>query len=228
MKLFRRTFVTVCCLGLSGMVVVWPHTHRTGDGIIVNRERGRAVGIATNPGAIFFTNNQAQNDSPASLHSRTWLKHYQYLPRDPGDIERYLIVTHFALMGDRGGSSRVRRSAPRYPTVATRWAVPGLRAQGGTFNGIDYEQIVVSFWLITCALAVAPAITAARLIARVTRRRRRLTRGQCLDCGFDLRASTDRCPECGHPIPATTAAAGVKPTAPPAQRLAAHPPSAEK
>jgi hypothetical protein len=46
---------------------------------------------------------------------------------------------------------------------------------------------------------VLPTITASGAIRRRDRRRQ----GRCANCGYDLRASSDRCPECGEAIPAS-------------------------
>ena len=45
---------------------------------------------------------------------------------------------------------------------------------------------------------------ALSLVRRRYLRGERLRNGLCLSCGYDLRATPDRCPECGH-IPAGTA-----------------------
>ena len=54
--------------------------------------------------------------------------------------------------------------------------------------------IGVPYWVVCPALAGLPAW-------RWARRRRSPTPGLCLQCGYDLRATPDRCPECGT-IPA--------------------------
>jgi hypothetical protein len=51
-------------------------------------------------------------------------------------------------------------------------------------------------WLPILLLSAVPAFA---LLSRL-RRRRLETRGLCTNCGYDLRASTDRCPECGAMI----------------------------
>ena len=53
--------------------------------------------------------------------------------------------------------------------------------------------IVMPDWFLTGLFAAMPA---AYLIRRVRRRRKPLP-GYCQTCGYDLRATPDRCPECG-------------------------------
>ncbi len=52
----------------------------------------------------------------------------------------------------------------------------------------------IPIWSIAVGCAVASGLLT---VPPVLRRRKRARRGQCLHCGYDLRGSTERCPECG-------------------------------
>jgi hypothetical protein len=52
----------------------------------------------------------------------------------------------------------------------------------------------VPLWLVVVLTAIAPARRLKRRYGRLDRRR---ARGFCPRCGYDLRATPDRCPECG-------------------------------
>jgi hypothetical protein len=56
-------------------------------------------------------------------------------------------------------------------------------------------QAIVPFWLVFVPLATA-SIPAIRHVIRWLKREP----GHCANCGYDLRASFERCPECGVPL----------------------------
>jgi hypothetical protein len=57
--------------------------------------------------------------------------------------------------------------------------------------------IAAPFWFIFL-LFLMPPLTLLRISMR---QRYRMRFGLCVTCGYDLRASKERCPECGTPIP---------------------------
>jgi hypothetical protein len=59
----------------------------------------------------------------------------------------------------------------------------------------------VPFWQLALLLSPPPLWLTTRGILRWRAVRRRAKTGRCKQCGYDLRASKDRCPECGTPIP---------------------------
>jgi predicted Zn-ribbon and HTH transcriptional regulator len=59
------------------------------------------------------------------------------------------------------------------------------------------NAIAVPFWAVVLAFATLPAVDLVRKIRSRRKRWFRLLHGLCQTCGYDLRATPDRCPECG-------------------------------
>ena len=95
-----------------------------------------------------------------------------------------------AALSDPSDTWNLRRFADQ------TWNV--LIAHGEQIPGLHI--VVVQFW----ALAVIAAAPLVLVLARSTLRRRRLAGHRCGTCGYDLRATPARCPECGA-MPSATA-----------------------
>lgn len=65
-----------------------------------------------------------------------------------------------------------------------------------------YADIAAPAWLPAGAFAVLPLCHAGIVLpCRRRRRQHRSARGLCARCGYDLRATPERCPECGTCVP---------------------------
>ena len=122
-----------------------------------------------------------------------------HYPREPQGGELFILPTI------RAGSLNVRHccvlpSEPLASYVQEDWLVfhftkqSDSRYKAGTFIERNYRAPMWSVALLTFPPA---AWVIGSGSARRLRRYRRRQAGQCLECGYDLRATPDRCPECG-------------------------------
>ncbi len=58
---------------------------------------------------------------------------------------------------------------------------------------VPFRSITCPWWYVPAVLLPLPVV----FVARRARRRHRRLAGRCAACGYDLRATPDRCPECG-------------------------------
>lgn len=70
-----------------------------------------------------------------------------------------------------------------------------------------FDSVRVPYWFLVLVSGVFPSIKLTR-IRRVKEQRKRLLRAHCSVCGYDLRATPDKCPECGTDVTITKVVSG--------------------
>jgi hypothetical protein len=101
------------------------------------------------------------------------------------------------------------KSATRPPGISFRTEMrPGDSAIGYGFwtsNYTDYqplysyhERLIRIGWMVILVATLLPTALLTIIFVRRLRETRRLAQmGHCQNCGYDLRATPDKCPECG-------------------------------
>lgn len=195
-SVMRRNLVnvlTACSLLLClGTVVLWATSYRWPKAIARETElsdggfdlRGR-LSVASSHGRLTF------NDIALSWKPPT----EEYVNSFPWEVRRLVERPQFEM--DHRGELDVQFAGLRFRRAAD--PTPGLyHPKTGVL------LIVVPHWLIA-ALAAVPVVCRVFYWRRCSRLR---DHGRCRSCGYDLRATPDRCPECGAaPDPAARAAA---------------------
>ncbi|MFI5379075.1 MAG: hypothetical protein ACHRHE_07255 [Tepidisphaerales bacterium] len=83
------------------------------------------------------------------------------------------------------------------PTLLPQGLPPGSATQA-RFPG--FRSLIISWWIPVLASSILPAFWARRQWICLREQRLLLRQGLCRICGYDLRATPERCPECGTAV----------------------------
>ncbi|HEY8667490.1 MAG TPA: hypothetical protein VIL86_12545 [Tepidisphaeraceae bacterium] len=121
------------------------------------------------------------------------------------DLHLYQVITGFTYSS---GDPKYPMVPDRKPNNVARWlgfgAAQWAYSKSFTFTITKGAGITLPLWFPGLLFAILPAIWLRR--RRIERKRNRV--GFCKTCGYDLRATPLRCPECGTIAAAPAAAAG--------------------
>jgi hypothetical protein len=126
--------------------------------------------------------------------------HLYYLGVACGRVKGYRTVVS---VGPDGRDEAFRRFPMHQtvgPTEVDVVTPPGFMGSLGfalvSDRRLQARGVGLPIWSVAAPLTVPPALALRRAWGR-RMRRRRAAHGVCAACGYDLRASGERCPECG-------------------------------
>ena len=164
-------------LGGGGVYAVTQHATLPADGSwTVDAEEYGRIKIAAAPGGELVVGAPPGGTPPGILRAAAM------------DLAT-MQISGFRPPPGRLGFAASRTTGPRMTFVAP--------AGGMSTCTVTYHAVGVPFWAIATASALAPGAWLYQTVHR-RRRLRRASRGQCVACGYDLRATPGRCPECGR------------------------------
>lgn len=168
-RLRRALWAIAGWLLLAAVPVLWVISYARGDSLFWLRHSGPSLMLNHHAGRIGVT----FIDAPIGAGSRaTWY----HLPG--ADYAQDALDWDYA-----GG----------YPMHGPRWLHWTVYPPGDGILNVGGLFVVFPHWL----LCLPTAAVLLRAAVRWGRRRRRRLRGWCIACGYDLRGTPDRCPECG-------------------------------
>ena len=163
----------------AAAVALWVRSHWTTDSVWLRHGGATAEVMTARNGCLFhWTGGRSDRDR------RRWYCDSS----EPSDMI--------------GGNWRFwTQSQPHQLLGVITW---GRASYGGKGSSEWGMSILVPYWLLAC-VAAAPGAGLLMISHCLHRRARRLRALQCVRCGYDMRATPDRCPECGAVTPVVLA-----------------------
>lgn len=202
-RLGRHLFTLFCLLSLLLAVAVgvlwvrgrggadeveWRCNRRLADGSVVSRD----VQLSFDKNLWAFVEWGTAPASPPRNHNLA----YYYVNADRSGGQPHWHVRHRPYVPGAENDHFMPEPLGGAGWGPLRWrtGARGQPAAGGNFHAI---RLGVAHWLPALLLLAAPMLW----LIRWTKARRVRRRGLCPKCGYDLRESPERCPECGAAKP---------------------------
>jgi hypothetical protein len=172
-----------CLVSLVAVTGLWFRSGRRIDDLTWRTNAGSQWELASMSGKLRLMRIEGWPDPfPTALTS---------VPNDPQHQAAWSI--------DQAIKTAPRTMTPGPPVTAVAVRFAGFEYRRDAFPARVWHRCTMSswtlpLWAIVTVLALPPA---ARLVS-VSRHRRRAKRGLCTTCGYDLRHTPQRCPECGR------------------------------
>jgi hypothetical protein len=190
-RLFRILFnpgVAVSLLLCAATLIVWVRSYWVGDQLYRSHWTFEAAAgkpaerVRMHETAIFLISGRGGLAVEVRLQDATWRP-------DPPLSSSSSLLTE---------SSWKTQSDPQYPQADAAdsfWRRLGFGywVSELSWSSSASRRFWAPAWFVTGLLAIWPGVVAGRAL----RRRRRAKSGMCATCGYDLRATPERCPECG-------------------------------
>ncbi len=124
----------------------------------------------------------------ASFHGIWYLTH-----RAVYRVSYHSLMISWHLHASEYGPALVHGPSARGTVPKRKWT-PQIKSNSSGPHTVVFVH--VPLWLPTLFFAASTVYLAPDFFHRRRRRKRKML-GLCLKCGYDLRASEERCPECG-------------------------------
>ena len=197
-RLFK-ILTTLSALLCLATIALWIRGHYARDGLwystdtmrySIHSYRGRiwfwSLSIAPNPSAsVWVTPTHVTTGFQVDSVSDSWYDPYL------APVKGVRLETDFTEAP--GGWSAPSKQCLGFRYVSTDTWYPKAQLQWG-YPSARSRAIFIPHWALVVLTAVLPVIALLRFVRNRNRRRDNL----CPKCGYDLRATPGRCPECGH------------------------------
>jgi hypothetical protein len=199
-RVLRWLFVA-CVASSAVIVLLWVVSQWRSVGFVSRDKTGR-FDLRVHDGALFIASSNYP--TPKTAQRTRVLEAPPLATVDPWTANPSLLSPIPVPPPADAAAVAAAAAARQARNVASANAMPGAHLLNRGFFGFvsfrapsGFVVDIVPLWALLLALGVYQTWWLNNCYGRFVRRTRS---GTCIECGYDLRASTERCPECGHPI----------------------------